>query len=167
MPGIGFPNKCEGFCCLKAPWLKVSSLLARPRTRLLPGVARGRLVPKHTQRVRRRGEDLPMAALGERREACLRAVEAALAALPTEDVVELILAQAKESNDDVNLLKKALIAYQTCVVRFALTPEAYPKALYQSAILYDKLKLPVLAQHMREELKTRCPNSSWSEKLKE
>lgn len=73
--------------------------------------------------------------------------------------------QAKEKGDDKNLLKEALIAYETCAVRYAGTPDAYPKALYQASILYDKLGLPKLAEAMRTELKGRCPSSPWAEKL--
>ncbi len=65
-----------------------------------------------------------------------------------------------------NLLKEALIAYQNCAVRYAGIPEAYPKALYQSASLYAKLGLDKMAQLQRDELKSRCPSSSWAEKLK-
>ena len=62
--------------------------------------------------------------------------------------------------------EEALIAYQTCVVRFAGTPEAYPKALFQSAWLYEQLGLKDLALSMRDELKARCPSSPWTDKLK-
>ena len=75
------------------------------------------------------------------------------------------LAQAEERSGDKNLLKEALIAYQTCAVRYAGTPEAYPKALFQSAMIYEKLGLPQLASHMRDELKSRSPNSPWAAKL--
>ena len=75
-------------------------------------------------------------------------------------------AQAEERNNDKALLKQALIAYQTCVVRFAGVPKSYPKALFRSAELYETLGQAKLAEYQRKELKSRCPNSSWTAKLK-
>ncbi|MGE0708887.1 MAG: tetratricopeptide repeat protein [Planctomycetota bacterium] len=74
--------------------------------------------------------------------------------------------QAKARNDDKDLFKQALIAYQTCVVRFAGVPESYPKALFRSAELYEKLGQAKLAEFQKKELKSRCPNSPWTEKIK-
>lgn len=73
--------------------------------------------------------------------------------------------QAKEAGDDKNLLKQALIAYQTCEVRYAGTPEAYPKALFRAAEILEKLGLGKQAGYMRDELKNSCPNSPWTKKL--
>ncbi len=75
------------------------------------------------------------------------------------------LAAAEDRGGDKEKLKEALISYQTCVVRFAGT-SAYPKALYQSAELYQRLGLERLAEAMRKELKSRCPSSPWTKKLK-
>lgn len=75
------------------------------------------------------------------------------------------LAAAEDADGDKNKLKEALISYQTCVVRYAGTT-AYPKALYQSAELYQRLGLDKLADAMRKELRSRCPSSPWTGKLK-
>jgi tetratricopeptide (TPR) repeat protein len=74
--------------------------------------------------------------------------------------------QQGKSGGDKNLLKQALLSYQTAVVRFAGVPEYYPKALFRSAELYETLGQPKLAELQRKELKTRCPNSPWTSKLK-
>lgn len=76
-------------------------------------------------------------------------------------------AQAEENNNDANMLKEALIAYQTCVVRFAGTINAYPKALYMAAKVLELLQKPKQAEYMKKELKARCPNSKWTSKLKD
>lgn len=76
--------------------------------------------------------------------------------------------EATERGDaDETKLKEALVAYQTCVVRFAGVPEAYPKALYQSARIYRMLGMDELASYQEDELKGRCPNSQWTAKLGE
>jgi len=74
------------------------------------------------------------------------------------------LAAAQEKGNDRNLLKEALISYLTCAVRFAGT-SAYPKALYRSAELYQRLGQAEQAEAARKELKQRCPSSPWTEKL--
>lgn len=74
------------------------------------------------------------------------------------------MAAAEHKGNDKNLLKEALISYQTCAVRFAGTT-AYPKALYQSGALYERLGQPQLAAAARKELKQRCPSSPWTDKL--
>lgn len=71
-----------------------------------------------------------------------------------------------ETSDDKEVLKAALIAYQTVVVRFAGVPESYPRALYRSGELYAKLGLENLAELQRKELRERCPSSPWTAKLK-
>ena len=71
-----------------------------------------------------------------------------------------------ETKSDNEVLKAALIAYQTVVVRFAGVPESYPRALYRSAELYAKLGLENLAELQRKELRGRCPSSPWTAKLK-
>jgi tetratricopeptide (TPR) repeat protein len=81
---------------------------------------------------------------------------------------DCLMAQSKEKSGpkQKSLIKEALIAYQTCTVRYAGIPEAYPKALYQSASIYAKLGLANMAKLQRAELKSRCPSSSWAGKLK-
>ncbi|MHC4829908.1 MAG: tetratricopeptide repeat protein [Planctomycetota bacterium] len=74
--------------------------------------------------------------------------------------------QARASGNDENSLKEALIAYQTCVVRYAGVPNVYPKALYMSSMLYKKLGLKDLSSRMEEELRSRCPSSKWTARLK-
>jgi outer membrane protein assembly factor BamD (BamD/ComL family) len=74
--------------------------------------------------------------------------------------------QARGSGEDENALKEALIAYQTVVVRYAGVPGVYPKALYMSAMLYKRLGLKELSSRMEDELKSRCPSSKWTARLK-
>jgi tetratricopeptide (TPR) repeat protein len=80
---------------------------------------------------------------------------------------DCLMAQSAEKSGpkQKSLMKEALIAYQTCTVRYAGIPEAYPKALYQSASIYEKLGLANMAKLQKEELKSRCPGSSWAKKL--
>ncbi|RMG19020.1 MAG: hypothetical protein D6731_00705 [Planctomycetota bacterium] len=79
---------------------------------------------------------------------------------------DCLYAKAEAKRGDPALLKQALIAYQTCSVRYAGVPEAYPKALYQAGRIYERLGLAKLAEAQRRELKTRCPSTSWAAKLK-
>lgn len=74
-------------------------------------------------------------------------------------------AQAREHGDDENRLKEALIAYQTAVVRYAGVPGAYPRALYQSAVIYRMLGKADLAKHQEDELKSRYPKSPYVKQL--
>jgi tetratricopeptide (TPR) repeat protein len=78
---------------------------------------------------------------------------------------DCLMAQAKAKGNDKKLLKEALIAYQTCSVRYAGIPEAYPKALYQSGVIYKKLGLDDLAKLQHQELKSRSPGSVWAGKV--
>lgn len=71
-----------------------------------------------------------------------------------------------ETKDDNEILKKALLAYQTVVVRFAGVPDSYPRSLFRSAELYAKLGQEKIAELQRKELKSRCPSSPWTAKLK-
>ena len=73
--------------------------------------------------------------------------------------------EARAGGGNQKALKEALIAYQTCVVRYAGVPEVYPKALYMSATIYKALNLNELAGHMEQELKSRCPSSQWADRL--
>ncbi|MBL4847287.1 MAG: hypothetical protein JKY65_17345 [Planctomycetes bacterium] len=70
-----------------------------------------------------------------------------------------------ESTSNNETLKKALLAFQTVVVRFAGVPESYPRSLFRSAELYAKLGLEKLAELQRKELRSRCPSSPWTAKL--
>lgn len=75
--------------------------------------------------------------------------------------------QAKANQDDRTKLVEALIAYQTASTRYAGVPGAYPRALFQSAIIYRKLNLPDLAKHQADELKSRYPKSPYVKQLGE
>lgn len=70
------------------------------------------------------------------------------------------------TNSDNETLKMALLAYQTVVVRFAGVPNSYPRSLFYSAELYAKLGQEKIAELQRKELKSRCPSSPWTAKLK-
>lgn len=70
-----------------------------------------------------------------------------------------------KKNKDENGYKKALVQYLRVIVQYSGTPEAYPRALYQAALIYDRFKLKESAEALRRELKSRCPTSEYCKKI--
>lgn len=58
--------------------------------------------------------------------------------------------------------RRALLAYLTVIVEFAGAPDAYPRALFQGAKLYEKFGLKDQAKALKRELKSRCPTSKYA-----
>ena len=71
---------------------------------------------------------------------------------------------ARSAKGDKGADHRALLAYLTVIVQFAGAPEAYPKALFNGAKLYDKFGKKDQAQSLRRELKSRCPTSEYAKR---
>jgi tetratricopeptide (TPR) repeat protein len=71
---------------------------------------------------------------------------------------------ARSAKGDKEADRRALLAYLTVIVQFAGAPEAYPKALFNGAKLYDKFGKKAQAQSLRRELKSRCPTSEYAKR---